>query len=126
MSTASSYVFVSYAHQDADAVDALVRALENRGISFRSDRDIGIGEGWKDRLGQWLNDAEAVLVVWSPHSAVSASVIGEATRARGRLVPVSLTGMPAVPRDFQDLQTLDLSLWTGDFSDPRLEQLAQI
>jgi hypothetical protein len=125
MATVSSYVFVSYSHKDAAVVGALVQALENRDISFRFDRDLAAGEAVQERLRQLLNDAGAVLVVWSRHSASSAAVIDEAgrARARNRLVPVSLTGMPDVPRPFQDLQTPDLSAWSGDPSDPRLDQL---
>jgi hypothetical protein len=127
MATASSYVFVSYSHKDAAVVGALVWALENRDISFRFDRDLAAGEAVRERLHQLLNDAGVVLVVWSRHSASSAAVIDEAgrARARDRLVPVSLAGMPDVPRPFQDLYTLNLSAWSGDLSDPRLDQLGR-
>lgn len=127
MATASSYVFVSYSHKDAPVVGALVQALGNRDISFRFDRDLAAGEAVQERLRQLLNDAGVVLVVWSRHSASSAAVIDEAgrARARDRLVPVSLAGMPDVPRPFQDLYTLDLSAWSGNPSDPRLDQLGR-
>jgi TIR domain len=127
MATASSYVFVSYSHKDAAVVGALVQALENRDIFFRFDRDLAAGEAVQERLRQLLNDAGVVLVVWSRHSASSAAVIDEAgrARARDRLVPVSLTGMPDVPRPFQDLYTLDLSAWSGDPSNPRVDQLGR-
>jgi hypothetical protein len=123
MATASSHVFVSYSRADEAAIDALVQALESRGISFRFDRDLVAGDEWQEKLRQWLNDAGAVLVVWSRHSASSVEVNSEATRARDRLVPVRLTGMAEVPGPFQDLQTLDLSAWRGDPGDPVLDQL---
>ena len=128
MAAVSGYVFVSYSHKDKAVVDALVQALENRGISFRFDRDLAVGEAVQERLRQLLNDAGAVLVVWSPHSASSAPVIDEAGRARERerLVPVGLTGTADVPHSFQDLQILDLSGWAGDPSDPRLNQLGRV
>jgi hypothetical protein len=123
MATASSHVFVSYSRADEAATNALVQALESRGISFRYDRDLVAGDEWQEKLRQWLNDAGAVLVVWSRHSASSVEVNSEATRARDRLVPVRLTGMAEVPGPFQDLQTLDFSAWRGDPGDPVLDQL---
>lgn len=126
MATEQSYVFVSYSSEDEPDVAALVRVLENRGISFRFDRDLATGDAWKEKLRQWLDDAGAVLVVWSPHSASSAEVFNEATRARDRLVPIGLTGPADVPGPFEDLQILDLSAWAGDPNDPVLDELGRV
>lgn len=125
MAAEPSYVFVSYAREDAEVVAFLVRALEERGISFRSDRDIAVGEAWQEQLKQWLNDAGAVLVVWSPHSLTSANVISEAAQARDRLVAVTLADTSVVPGPFHDMQTFVLSGWAGDASDFRLDQLGR-
>jgi hypothetical protein len=125
MAAEPSYVFVSYASEDADVVRSLAQALEGRGISIRFDRDIRAGAAWQVQLKQWLDDAGAVLVVWSPHSLTNANVISEATQALNRLVPVKLADMSVVPRPFQNLQTFDLSGWSGDPGDSRLDRLGR-
>ena len=120
MSAAPGYVFVSYAREDADAVHRLVQALERRGIPFRYDPDLTAGSQWEETLSEWMRGASAVLVAWSDSSASSTWVIREASEASDRLIPVTFTGMSAVPAPFQNLYTVDLSGWTGDPGDKRL------
>jgi TIR domain-containing protein/KAP-like P-loop domain-containing protein len=125
MADEQNYVFVSYARPDQDDVIRLVRALEDRGILFRFDRDLGLGEPWQERLKGWLDDAGAVLVVWSARSAESDWILREASAAGDRLVPVTLDGLRSLPASFRELSTLDLEGWAGDPEDPRIEQLAE-
>jgi len=88
MAAAPGYVFVSYSSEDKNVVLRLVQALKDRHIPIRFDQDLGPGERWDETLGEWAKSAAAVLIVWSRNSAVSSSVIREASEAGDRLVPV--------------------------------------
>jgi hypothetical protein len=89
-----SEVFVSYKREDEARVSALVAALERHGLACWWDRGLVAGENWRARLKEELDQAGAVLVVWSTISAGSHGMFvqGDASHAqrRGKLVPVLL------------------------------------
>ena len=125
MAAAPGYVFVSYSRKDSSTVLRLVQVLRDRGMSFRFDQDLTAGEPWDEQLGEWAKSAGAVLVVWSGDSAASSSVIHEASEAGDRLIPVTIGGMSVIPGPFRNLQTLDLSGWSGDPYDKEIDLLQQ-
>lgn len=87
--------------------------------------EILAGSRWQEKLSQWIEGAGAVLVIWTDSSAQSSWVIAEASKAGNKLVSATLAGMAVVPSPFQDLMTVDLHGWSGDPSDPRLDQLGK-
>ena len=125
MAAAPGYVFVSYSSEDKNVVLRLVQALKDRHIPIRFDQDLGPGERWDETLGEWAKSAAAVLIVWSRNSAVSSSVIREASEAGDRLVPVTISGTSAIPEPFRHRQTIDLSRWGGDPYEKEIDQLDQ-
>lgn len=103
-------VFVSYSRTDRKAAQSIVRVLEKAGYRVWWDGLIEGGERFSHATEAALENALAVVVLWSKNSASSHWVHDEATRGRdtGRLVPVSLDGsLP--PLGFGQFQSIDVS-----------------
>ena len=103
-------VFLSYERRDSAKAEAIATALEQRGHHVWWDRHIKGGRQFSDEIERALNDAEAVVVLWSCNSVGSDWVRDEAAsgRDRRRLVPATIDGTPP-PLGFRQYQTLDLS-----------------
>jgi dienelactone hydrolase len=117
-------VFISYAREDAAAVEKLAAALESNGHDVWWDRHLTPGARYLEETEQALKSAGAVLVVWTQTSIKSHWVADEAGvgRDRNALVPISLDGsMP--PLGFRQFQVMDFSGWHGAANDPRVRDL---
>ena len=93
--TAPAYtVFLSYSRADRKAAQSIVRVLEKAGYGVWWDGLLEGGERFSRTTETALENALAVVVLWSRTSASSHWVHDEATRGReaGRLVPLSLDG----------------------------------
>jgi hypothetical protein len=122
-------VFVSYAHEDRDRVEPLVNALAVR-FNVWWDQDIELGDIWRQTLMEKLDSARCVLVVWTAAS-VSARhdfIWSELDRVkdRGIVVPVKLDKSAKIPPGFDQMQHLDLTLWTGRGTKPLQELFSRI
>ena len=108
-------VFVSYARTDKALVAPVVAAIEAKGWSVWWDPEIDAGQQFDDQIERELKAAKAVLVVWTPSSAASRWVRGEAREAadRGTLVPVRFEGA-SLPMDVRAIHTTDLDGWSAD------------
>ncbi len=108
-------IFVSYARTDKARVAPLVAALESRGWSVWWDPAIVPGEEFDDLITQQIDQAQAVVVVWTTASVASRWVRGEARLAadRGVLVPVRFD-RARLPIDALALHTTDLDDWKED------------
>jgi hypothetical protein len=102
-------VFISYSRDDLDFADQLDVALRLQGFETSLDRHaISGGEEWKQRLANLIRQADTVVFVLSPTSAVSqicAWEVEEAARLGKRTIPVvsqPLDGASA-PARLQDL-----------------------
>jgi hypothetical protein len=117
-------VFISYAREDQEQVKRLVEALEKLGLSVFWDRTIPVGQTWRMCIGNALNAASCVLVVWSRHSITSEWVPQEADEAKSRhvYIPVLLDSV-IPPLGLRNTQAADLVSWNGDLSDPQFIQL---
>ena len=104
------YVFVSYARPDAKAAKTIIQILENAGFIVWWDGLIPGGERFGSRIGEALEGARAVVVLWSASAAASHWVQDEASHGRDRhcLVPLSLDGTQP-PLGFRQFQWLDIS-----------------
>ena len=121
-------VFISYAREDQQRIAQLAEALRRHGCTVFTDRRIPAGRTWADFIGNELNNARCVVVVWSKASVASRFVKLEASRAleRRHLVPVRIEAIEP-PFEFSDLHAADLTTWTGDSnSDDFLNLLADI
>src|SRR5271154_4320675 len=112
MTAAVADVFVSYSRTDKVRVAQLVAALEAQGWSVWWDPEITPGDEFDALIGQELEAARAVVVVWSPASVDSRWVKGEARDAadRGVLVPVRFDNA-RLPIDVRAIHTIDLDDW---------------
>ncbi|WP_265571066.1 TIR domain-containing protein [Sphingomicrobium nitratireducens] len=101
-------VFISYSREDRADVEALAKALEAEGFSLWWDRQLTGGHDFSADIEQELQDAKAVLAVWSDAAAKSHWVRDEAGygREQHKLVPISLDGS-APPIGFRQVHTID-------------------
>jgi len=107
---AGDYVFVSYARPDEKAAQAIIRILEEAGFKVWWDGLIPGGERFGSLIGKALEEARAVVVLWSAGSLSSHWVQDEASLGRDRhcLVPLSLDGTQP-PLGFRQFQCIDVS-----------------
>lgn len=107
-------VFVSYSRKDEDQARPLIEELGRAGFSVWWDGMLEAGTVYTRTTEEALENALAVVVVWSKQSVHSNWVRDEAQsgRDRSRLVPVSIDGsLP--PLGFRQYQSVDLSGWDG-------------
>lgn len=102
-------VFISYSRDDLKFADQLYLALDLTGFEATLDRHgIEGAEDWQKRLGDLILDADTVVFVLSPASAISAICaweVGEAVRLGKRIIPVTSQPLSDAkpPKALQDL-----------------------
>ena len=103
-------VFLSYDHEDLRHAATIASALEKAGHSVWWDRHIHGGAEYQTEIESAVQQADAVVVLWSERSIKSAWVRDEAAEGRdqGKLVPVLLDSVKP-PMGFRQYQTIDLS-----------------
>lgn len=102
-------IFISYAREDAAAVEDLAAHLQVCGWSVWWDRRILAGKEFDEVIEAEIQAAGCVLVVWTKHSVQSRWVKVEAGEGRVReiLVPVRLDGC-VPPLAFRNVQSVSL------------------
>jgi TolB-like protein/tetratricopeptide (TPR) repeat protein len=112
-------IFLSYSRDDQGAVRRFADAFEREGFSVWWDATLNPGEAFDQVIEKALNEAKAVVVLWSRKSVTSRWVRAEATQANdnGTLVPVMIEPCKR-PIMFELTHTPDLSHWKGDPNDP--------
>ena len=85
-------VFISYSRDDLTFSDQLVTTLEFAGFDPRIDRHgIHGAENWQEKLGALIREADTVVFVLSPSSAVSKTCaweVEQATALGKRIIPI--------------------------------------
>jgi hypothetical protein len=111
-------IFISYKREDRDRVQPFALALENEGYSVWWDPELPIGRSYSSSIRVQLNEARAVIAVWTTLSVQSDWVQEEATQGkrRGVLFPVRLDAVDP-PIGFAMVETADLSDWHADDRD---------
>ena len=102
-------IFLSYAHEDVDRVQPLIKSLEMNGWTIWWDTDIEPGHLFDMEIEKAIESARCVLVVWSRYSINSQWVRSEAHEGLDRniLVPVLIDEVrPPLP--FRQIQSLEL------------------
>jgi len=117
-------VFFSYSRADQKQALSIIKALEHNGFQVWWDGLLEGGDTYLPTTESALENATAVVVLWSKDAVASHWVRDEATRGRERgcLVPLSLDGtMP--PLGFRQFQVIDFSGWRGKVNAPALDSL---
>jgi hypothetical protein len=104
-------VFLSYAHQDADVVEALRRNLEGMGNSVWIDQTLYGGQIWWDEILRQVREAHVFVLAVSVHSLASEACLAEAEYATAvhrpflpvRIDDVDMTSAPKLLRDTQHI-----------------------
>ncbi len=117
-------VFVSYSRLDRAVARSFAESFEREGFSVWWDQAINPGEAFDQVTEQALEEAKAVIVLWSSASVKSRWVRAEATQANAsnRLLPVMIEACRR-PIIFELSHTIDLSNWSGDPEDPAWQSL---
>ncbi len=120
-----SDVFVSYARSTEQQGQAVAEALKALGYSVWIDDQLPAHRNYSHVIEEELDQAKAVLVVWSAEAAKSDWVMDEAERAREqrKLVQVRLD-KTRLPMPFGRIQCADLTGWTGDLETPSWRKVA--
>lgn len=116
-------VFISYHRSDHSIAEKLKDLLTVEGWDVWFDTDIYAGAQWEALLLQTLDQAKAVIVLWTARSLRSKWVAREARLAADakKLVPVMLEPCE-VPRRFAQVEAAQLLGWRGE-PHPELEVL---
>jgi hypothetical protein len=117
-------VFLSYASEDHDRAKEVATALQACGWSVWWDRQIPFGQTFDQVIGEALERANCVVVLWSASAVRSNWVKDEAADGEGRgiLVPAKIDDVP-LPLGFRRLQTASLSCWNGSLDHPEFKRL---
>ena len=117
-------VFLSYSRANKERARLILKALEAEGISVWWDSMLEGGVRFHEVIEYNLENAEAIVVLWSETSVGSHWVHDEATRAceRGVMVPVSIDGT-FPPLGFRQFQWIDLAHWEGAQDDRALAKI---
>ncbi|OYU70954.1 MAG: hypothetical protein CFE28_13705 [Alphaproteobacteria bacterium PA2] len=112
-------IFFSYTSADRERVAPIVHALTQAGHTVWWDRHIAGGAAYAREIEAALEACQVVIVAWSKTSLESDWVRDEAAygRDRKRLLPLRLDQVEP-PLGFRQYQTLDLSAWSADVSNP--------
>jgi TPR repeat protein len=108
-------VFISYRKADRAKAEVLAKALKVENLDVWWDDGLEAGQTFDEKIRSVLEQAKAVIVVWSKESVKSDWVRAESSvgRERGILVPVMIQPVN-IPVPFNLIHTADLIGWNGD------------
>jgi TolB-like protein len=111
-------IFLSYSRDDVTIARRFAEGFEREGFSVWWDATLNPGEAFDQAIEKALDEAKAVVVLWSKNSVGSRWVRAEATQANhnGTLVPVMVEPCKR-PIIFELMHTADLGHWNGDPND---------
>lgn len=112
-------VFISYQRTEREAVAIIAEKLTDLKLDVWFDSMLTSGGTFDEEIAAKLQEAQAVLVCWTPRALASEWVRGEAALAhqKGKLVPCFLEPTELIP-PFNLTQTEDLTTWAGQEDAP--------
>lgn len=115
-----THVFVSYARDDKDLCLRVVAALRASGVEVWWDDNITPEGPWDRQIEAAIENAGAVLVLWTPRSIERDIVRSEAYRGNDarKLVQLRMESC-SLPIGLDRFQAQDLADWDGSPHDPR-------
>lgn len=111
-------VFISYSRLDRARIEPIVKLVDECVDEVWWDDRLVAGESFTEETERRLNEADYVVVVWTPTSVRSKWVLDEAAVGRdaGKLIPISLDGQTP-PLGFRHVHCTDFSGWNGAAAD---------
>ena len=121
-----SDIFISYNNKDKAKAMLFATLLAQRDWSVFWDKNIPPGKTLDEYIGEQLDAAKCVIVLWSKTSVSSDWVKEEAQRGAARkvLVPVFIDQV-APPLGFGRIEAAELIDWDGDTSEVEFQNLLQ-
>src|SRR5260370_22948743 len=115
-----SDVFISYGRSTAKQAQAAAAALRGLGYSVWLDDELPGHREFADVIQEQIDQAKAVVVIWSDEAVKSQWVRSEANRGRGesKLVQFAIDHV-ILPMPFDQIQCLSLAGCTGVGEHPR-------
>lgn len=103
-------VFISYSRLDHDRVQPIADRLSSLGYTLWWDKHLRSGQAFVDEIERELDDARAVIAVWSANARNSTWVYAEASRAldANKFLQLKLDDAP-LQAPFEALQVADMS-----------------
>jgi adenylate cyclase len=119
-----SHVFISYARPDEPLARLIADELRDHGFEVWRDDELPAHRAYAEVIEERINEARAVVVLWSSEAAKSHWVRAEADSARAalKLVQATLDGTIA-PMPFNQIQCADLKDWDGRRTAPGWRKL---
>jgi hypothetical protein len=106
-------IFISYSSKDRDLAASLAAALEANGFSVWWDFNLVGGANFRKQILEQLNEARAVVVIWTENSVTSEFVLDEADHAafEKKLIPVRHDKLEvrSIPLGYRGAQTYPVS-----------------
>ncbi|MEA3060006.1 MAG: hypothetical protein QOE50_1418, partial [Sphingomonadales bacterium] len=124
--TALAVVFISYARDDQAVARRVAKGLQAARFDVWWDADLPAHRTYSEVIERNLEEAKAVVVLWSTAAAKSQWVRAEADFARnaGKLVQAQVDeSLPPMP--FNQIQCADLKGWRGGASHPGWAKLQE-
>jgi hypothetical protein len=119
-------VFVSYAREDRETIEPVVKALQGEGFSVWWDKEMIGGTKWEEELERALNNSECVLLFLTQFSLRADSYTkNEAYYSQEKVIPVMLEENLRVPLSLQGTAYVSLIGWKGDKTAPEWKALIQ-
>lgn len=108
-----SRIVLSYASVDRELTSRLAAFLEARGHDVWWDTDLIGGDSYRSVIDRKLDEADVVIVIWTPASVRSEWVIAEADHAerQSKLLPVRQGSLLPwqIPKPFSNFQTVAIA-----------------
>jgi TIR domain len=98
-------VFISHASTDAALARRIASVLRQAGLKVWDDTQVLPGENWGKKLGEALQESEAMVVLWTSDAVRSPNVHSEVGYAlgqagyKGRLISVFATPREQLPKE---------------------------
>lgn len=117
-------VFISYSKLDNAQALMIAQTIEGAGHHVWRDDRLMPADKWDQEIERRLREADAVVVLWSPHSARSEWVRIEADFARetGKLIPAIIEPCD-IPLAFRFNHAVSLIGWDWKDDDPEIQKV---
>ncbi len=108
-------IFISYKKEDGARVEPVARGLAEAGYDVWWDHRIPPGRSYREVIGEALQKAKCIIVVWSELSVEAQWVLDEADEGKRRNVLLPIVIDPVeIPYGFRQIEAATLTGWNGD------------